>query len=275
MKQTFIWHSPPPPFIYHAHHSFIYIIHKLHITAPLIQIGIKRNHSFLGHKEITFHITYFFRFLYDDWETSIAVRASALDPSYKRLTFIEEEYKRTEVYSLLKEELRSIVVAQHDNTPPQPNAGYSGANGNTDGGTAERSSEQDEPTNALHFIQQFAGPGERSGADAPASTGTSRTDLEAKVEMAMQQFELYLTEPAVEASVNPLAWWKRGSTRFYLLLPLVKKYLCIPCSSAPVESIFSTAGFVARKRRAALTPEHVNKLVFMNRNQHLLLVEID
>ena len=47
---------------------------------------------------------------------------------------------------------------------------------------------------------------------------------------------------------------------------LAKKYLCIPSSSVPCERIFSVTGHLVSRRRAALSAENVNMLVFLNQN---------
>ena len=61
-----------------------------------------------------------------------------------------------------------------------------------------------------------------------------------------------------------------NGNRFPHLENLAKKYLAIPATSTPSERVFSVAGIVVDKRRAALTPEMVDALVFLNKNSFML-----
>lgn len=83
-------------------------------------------------------------------------------------------------------------------------------------------------------------------------------------------------------SVNPLVWWQAHQSiypgaRLSMLynpvftphLPsayarLARIYLALPATSAPCERLFSTAGRVLEKRRAALSPESASDIVFVH-----------
>jgi hypothetical protein len=67
---------------------------------------------------------------------------------------------------------------------------------------------------------------------------------------------------------DPLMWWKNKSDYEYLkdFIPLVRKYLAIPATSCPAESLFSTAGDLISESRSRLVSEHVDMLLFLNRN---------
>lgn len=59
---------------------------------------------------------------------------------------------------------------------------------------------------------------------------------------------------------DPLLWWKTHSIQLPLLSSVAKKLLCVPATSVPCERVFSDAGNIVTKRRAALDPDHVNTL---------------
>ena len=51
---------------------------------------------------------------------------------------------------------------------------------------------------------------------------------------------------------------------------LVRTYLAVPATSTPSERVFSAAGNIVTKKTAALSPENVNALIFLNKNWPLL-----
>jgi len=67
-----------------------------------------------------------------------------------------------------------------------------------------------------------------------------------------------------------LNWWRENEARFYGLKRLARKYLAIPATSAPSERLFSLAGNIYSQRRASVSPDHIDALVFPNANADLL-----
>jgi hypothetical protein len=51
---------------------------------------------------------------------------------------------------------------------------------------------------------------------------------------------------------DPLLWWKVHEHRYPTIARLARKYLAIPATSVPSESLFSTAGRLVNKARARL-----------------------
>lgn len=76
----------------------------------------------------------------------------------------------------------------------------------------------------------------------------------------------YLQEDALDASCDPLMWWRDNQRRYPLLANLAKKYMCICATSTSSERMFSTAGNIATPERSCLKPHKVNMLVFLARN---------
>lgn len=83
------------------------------------------------------------------------------------------------------------------------------------------------------------------------------TDSEAQV-------DYYLRDIAPSLDINPLDWWKVNGPRFPKLAILARHYLCIPGVSLP--SLLSEAGQTFATMRMRLNPEHVNMMIFVNRN---------
>ena len=76
----------------------------------------------------------------------------------------------------------------------------------------------------------------------------------------------YLKE-TLSADKNPLSWWRdTGCHRYPQLSKLARKYLYVPGTSVRSERVFSSAGNIVNKKRAALDPDQVDRLVFLANN---------
>ncbi|CAG6022948.1 unnamed protein product [Menidia menidia] len=71
----------------------------------------------------------------------------------------------------------------------------------------------------------------------------------------------YKAEPTIGMEECPLQWWKTHAGAHQQLSVLARKYLAAPASSVPCERLFSLAGNIVQKRRAALSSENVERLV--------------
>lgn len=78
----------------------------------------------------------------------------------------------------------------------------------------------------------------------------------------------YADQPIQPRSIDPLKWWwaKKKDGMFIQLIPIVRKFLCIPATSVPSEQLFSKAGELIREKRNAISPENVNMILFLNKN---------
>ena len=100
------------------------------------------------------------------------------------------------------------------------------------------------------------------GSDLPASSSDSSDPVQGEVEN-------YFKQEQSPRDSSPLNWWKVNGHRFPLLARLARKYLAITATSTPAEGVFSVAGLVVSRLRASLSPEHVDMLVFLNKNMDL------
>lgn len=86
-------------------------------------------------------------------------------------------------------------------------------------------------------------------------------------ESSIQEMQTYMRESPLSADSNPLLWWRdKGCARYPQLSKLARKYLCVPGTSVRSERVFSSAGNIVNKKRAALDPEQVDRLVFLANN---------
>ena len=101
--------------------------------------------------------------------------------------------------------------------------------------------------------------------------GIEITPVKSARESASLEFDRYLQESIpIEAlkakEFNPLNWWSQNAVHFPMLSCLARKYLCVPATSTPSERVFSTTGNLVSKKRSMLSPETVDKLVFLHAN---------
>ena len=73
-----------------------------------------------------------------------------------------------------------------------------------------------------------------------------------------------------ESSISPITWWKVFGALTPELSDLAIRILSIPCSSAAIERIWSTYGFLHSKVRNRLTDVNASRLLYTHANIQLL-----
>ncbi|XP_072223318.1 E3 SUMO-protein ligase ZBED1-like [Leuresthes tenuis] len=77
--------------------------------------------------------------------------------------------------------------------------------------------------------------------------------------MESGELQRYRAEPSISIDDCPLQWWYAHSGAYEKLSVVARKYQSLPC-----ERLFSLAGHIVQKKRAALLPENVTKLVCLS-----------
>ena len=109
-------------------------------------------------------------------------------------------------------------------------------------------------------LEKFFGDTFQNSSDKLGTTETAESEL--------QKYEL---EDALSLdSKEPLLWWKEHELNYKFLSILAKQFLCITSTSVPSERLFSSAGNLLSERRSRLSPENVEKLLFLYKNNKLL-----
>lgn len=86
---------------------------------------------------------------------------------------------------------------------------------------------------------------------------------------AIIHLNAYLTEPVIfETNFDPIKYWEEHPC--VELREIALKYLPIPGTSVASEALFSAAGYTATNRRNRLSPENLEKILFLNKNLKLL-----
>ncbi|CAH1997203.1 unnamed protein product [Acanthoscelides obtectus] len=99
---------------------------------------------------------------------------------------------------------------------------------------------------------------------------TSTIEKSSPLATAIAEIRMYLEEPNISRTENPLLWWKSRKLLYPTLAPLAKKYLSMVATSVPSERVFLKAGQLITERRNRLKSKHVEKLMFLNYNQLLI-----
>ena len=92
-------------------------------------------------------------------------------------------------------------------------------------------------------------------------TSSFASSDENKVDTEMEKYDI---EPL--HCGDPLEWWKSRQSSLPVLSEVARSVLAVPATSVPSERIFSKAGQIVSKRRASLKPNHVDMMIFLNKN---------
>jgi hypothetical protein len=95
---------------------------------------------------------------------------------------------------------------------------------------------------------------------------------EAKV-VDRNEIDLYLDHAAIppqRIDENPLEWWELNQHRFPRLAYLARRFLCIQATSAPIERVWSAGGNIVTDKRRSLSPDNVERHIFMCENARFL-----
>ena len=160
----------------------------------------------------------------------VTLPATAVDPRFCNLKFLDEKFKHELKLELLR--LASSVSEFTHSVEVQP---------------------QCKKKKTVTAIDITLGEEEES----------SETNCESEVNQ-------YFAEKVAVRDTNPLEWWKLNEFRFNTLAKVARSILCVPATSTASERLFSTAGLTVTNLRSCLKPENVDAFVFLNKNFKLL-----
>ena len=152
------------------------------------------------------------RYYADGYATSNAAKAAVLDPRYKLMKFFEEG-QRKESYEAIRSEINGMLLQ------PVP-------------ATSDSSSTNPPPAKKCK-LDAF----DDELADLCSSAAADNNGF-------IHELDVYLSETPLTLNSDILQYWRDNCARLPKMASLARKYLCIPATSVPSESTFSTAGFV-------------------------------
>lgn len=182
----------------------------------------------------------------DDLTSTPPMLATMLDPRHKHLGFLTPP-RRIAAHAKLLEVLAEAEAGRGSST------------------LADAASDQQEVVGAVPVqgavLQRRSAYALLMGENY---TTRSTDDVEKEVDS-------FLKDPPPLLDSSPAAWWKVNEGRFPRLANLAQKYLAIPGTSVPSERGFSAAGLTVNRLRTRLTPDHVDILIFLNKNRKVNL----
>lgn len=165
-------------------------------------------------------------------------RCSVLDPRFKN------EACDT------KEDAVALLTAIRAESVPQA----SGAQADRASGRVQAS--EAPPGTAAEPPDGTAAPWKPSAVEAFFAASPSPND---------DQVHRYLDDKPPAIRDDPLAWWRRSQDPYPGLAAAARRYFAIPATSAPVERLFSVAGYVMSDRRCRMSPQTFEMLVGLRR----------
>lgn len=92
----------------------------------------------------------------------------------------------------------------------------------------------------------------------------SESDSDEEEDSVEKWVDRYKAEPTISMEACPLQWWSQHAGSHSRLACIAQKYLATPATSVPCERLFSLAGHIVQKKRAALSSENVSRLVCLS-----------
>ncbi|XP_041830825.1 E3 SUMO-protein ligase ZBED1-like [Melanotaenia boesemani] len=201
---------------------------------------------------------------------------AALDPRFRSLSHLNDE-QRESVYARTREKASGLHVQRNKTSDTDEKTR---ASASTSGSAAERvfvmaeaaqgaEQSQEEPVERERQMQDVIQPPPPKKTALEDLLGSSYTTVEAVQSSRGIEMEILSYRNGIPIPLNssPLEWWKVNAYTYPILAPFAKAYLCIPATSVPSERVFSTAGDIVSAQRSLITPEHVDMLVFLKKNQ--------
>lgn len=190
-------------------------------------------------------------FVFKPEDPNTALLAAALNPRFRKLKFLpsEESFKVQSTFALTAKKKEKHSSEQRN----EPSA-----------------HSQDEHPATQAQQSSFSVLGSSSSSSDSAGSDQEEDEDDKQNQEVQREVLQYFGEQPLSKKENPLLWWRANAARYPTLARLAKYFLCIPATSTPSEHLFSAAGYIASKRRASLSADHVNMLTFLHCNQHLL-----
>ena len=185
------------------------------------------------------------RYQEEEIETMLFV-AMYLDPRFKKASMLTAGRKAS-IKSFLQYELEVCILNDRQVEVRESSS-------------VEQDLQESESGPKRTKLEKFFGDSIQISSEEVSAAEAAETEL--------QRYEL--EDPLSLDTKKPLLWWKEREVNYKYLSILAKRFLCITSTSVPSERLFSSAGNLLSERRSRLSPENVEKLLFLYENNKLL-----
>ncbi|XP_058877776.1 E3 SUMO-protein ligase ZBED1-like [Acipenser ruthenus] len=184
--------------------------------------------------------------------------ACALDPRFRGLDFLSQA-DRVETFHLLKREASQLAEG--------PDSAALSCPKERDGGgeIRDRRSDTDAPPAPKKAKPSGSGIEFLLGdlcSVRSSSAGSARQQAE-------QEIGSFQTSEASSLCQEPLNWWKVHRSQYPLLARAARKFLAVPATAVPADWVFTDKGGGVYRKRAGLSPEDVDLMVFLHGNNYV------
>ena len=182
-----------------------------------------------------------------------------MDPRFRSLKFLEKidgSCSKLDVRKAISSMALQMEIGHSGSNYTDDNQAAKAATAAASGGTHSRRHGQNRHRDNEKAMSDLFGdnePNEDINSDTPE-------DIVAK------EITQYFGEKDTDRDVNILHWWSVNAHRFKLLARLARQYVVVTATSSPCERLFSEAGAIADRKRATLSPEHVDILTCLHHN---------
>ncbi len=198
--------------------------------------------------------------------------AAFLDPRAKTLlktfmTSVDWNSLKARIYDLMVDtaEKQVVVVDKSNNVPPNKDTSGKAQTGSADSTTAG-SIKAATVSQMFHVASVKKSVANNDAVDPNSLKNKCTVELSAFVDDGV-----WIPLNDDEGNfLNPLDWWRDNATTYPNLALLALEYLAIPATSAPSERVFSRAGKLLTMKRASLSPDIAERMMFIKENADLL-----
>lgn len=107
-------------------------------------------------------------------------------------------------------------------------------------------------------------------ASEQSTTGSTIEGAETKIDniskSASNIIDIYLREPLISSSCDPLEFWHMKEKEFPILARIAKKYLSAPMSTVASEREFKVASNITSDDRIKILPQNAERMLFLKYN---------
>lgn len=139
---------------------------------------------------------------------------------------------------MLKNELTKHRDMDCSNVEPLP------ASNNETSSNDKPPAKKSKSSGVFHFLEQIS------------------EDLTSQNSREKDEVDRYFDLDKIQVNDCPLSFWKANESNLSVLANLARIHLAMPATSGSVERLFSIAGAIARSRRARISIETLEKLLF-------------